>query len=64
MRAAPGDQIVIKSSHVDEHVRDGEIIEVRGPDGEPPFLVRWADTGHEALLYPGPDASVRRPKGE
>jgi hypothetical protein len=25
---------------------------------EPPFLVRWADTGHEALVYPGPDAQI------
>ena len=59
MRATVGDQIVIHSAHVDEPDRDGEIIDVRGRDGEPPFLVRWADTGHEALLYPGPDAQIR-----
>ena len=58
MRATVGDQIVIRSAHVDEPDRDGEIIDVRGRDGEPPFLVRWADTGHEALLYPGPDAQI------
>ncbi len=59
MHATVGDQIVIRSAHVDEKVRDGEILEVRGPDGEPPFLVRWADTGHEALVFPGPDAVVQ-----
>ena len=59
MHATVGDQIVIRSAHVDEKVRDGEILEVRGPDGEPPFLVRWADTGHEALVFPGPDAYVQ-----
>ncbi len=60
MQATVGDQIVIKSTHVDEHVRDGEILEVRGVDGAPPFLVRWSDNGHEALVYPGPDAEIRR----
>ena len=59
MYAARGDRLVIRSQHVDEAVRDGEILEVRGPDGEPPFLVRWADTGHEALVFPGPDAVVQ-----
>ncbi|WP_079058172.1 DUF1918 domain-containing protein [Streptomyces cellostaticus] len=33
--------------------RQGEIIEVRGPDGEPPYMVRFSD-GHEGLVYPGP----------
>jgi hypothetical protein len=59
MRAQVGDRIVIRNAHVDEPVRDGEVLEVRGPDGEPPFLVRWADSGHEALLFPGPDASIQ-----
>ena len=59
MRATVGDQIVVHSAHVDEPNRDGEIIDVRGRDGAPPFLVRWADTGHEALMYPGPDALIR-----
>jgi hypothetical protein len=39
-------------------VRDAEILEVRHPDGTPPYLVRWSDTGHEALVFPGPDATV------
>jgi hypothetical protein len=58
MQATVGDQIVIHSQHVDEQVRSGEIIDVRGPNGSPPFVVRWGD-GHEALLYPGPDAEVQ-----
>jgi hypothetical protein len=61
MRAQVGDRIVIRNAHVDEPVRDGEVLEVRGPDGEPPFRVRWSDTGHEALLFPGPDASIQHP---
>jgi hypothetical protein len=34
-----------------------EIIEVRGPHGAPPYVVRH-DDGHEAVVVPGPDASV------
>ena len=60
MRAQVGDQIVIRSAHVDEPVRDGEVLEVRGPDGAPPYRVRWSDTGREALFFPGPDAAVHR----
>jgi hypothetical protein len=33
------------------------VIEVRGRDGGPPYVVRWSD-GHEGLTYPGPDAHV------
>ena len=58
MRAQVGDRIVVHSSHVDGHVRDGEVLEVRGEDGEPPLLVRWSDTGHESLFFPGPDATI------
>jgi hypothetical protein len=39
--------------------RDGEVLEVHGPDGEPPYVVRWSDTGEEGLFFPGSDASVR-----
>jgi hypothetical protein len=62
MQATVGDRIVIHSQHVDEQVRSGEIIDVRGPDGSPPFVVRWGD-GHEALIYPGPDAEVQSQRG-
>ena len=66
MRAEVGDQIVIHSTHVDEPVRAGEVLEVRGTDGSPPYRVRWSDNGHEALFFPGPDATVRhiRPKAD
>lgn len=57
MKAAVGDRIVVNATHVDGPQRNGEIIEVRGQDGEPPYRVRWSD-GHEALVFPGPDATV------
>ncbi|WP_199780139.1 DUF1918 domain-containing protein [Nocardia cyriacigeorgica] len=37
--------------------RRGEILEVRGPDGAPPYMVRFLD-GHEGLVYPGPDSLI------
>jgi hypothetical protein len=58
MFATVGDRLVVHSLHVDGPVRDGEILEVHGPQGEPPYVVRWSDTGHEALVFPGPDATV------
>ena len=32
--------------------RTGEIVEVRGAGGEPPYVVRF-DDGHTALVFPG-----------
>ena len=58
MKARVGDRIVIRGHHVGEPIRDGEILEVRGPDGGPPYIVRWEDTGHETLFFPGSDADV------
>jgi hypothetical protein len=39
-------------------VKDCEILEVRGEQGGPPYLVRWSSDGHEGLFFPGPDASI------
>ena len=58
MRASVGDRIVIRGHHVGEPNRDCEVLEVRGAHGEGPFVVRWEEDGHEALFFPGSDASV------
>jgi len=58
MHAKPGDRIVIHGHHVGEPIRDAEVLEVEHEDGSPPYRVRWSDTGHEALFFPGPDAYV------
>lgn len=57
MKASVGDLIVIKSRHLDEPPREGEVVEVHGAGGDPPYVVRW-DDGHAALLFPGPDARI------
>jgi hypothetical protein len=58
MQAKVGDRLVIHGAHVSEHVRDGEILEVHGADGGPPYLVRWSDNDHESLVFPGPGTLV------
>lgn len=57
MKARIGDHIVVESNVVGSPRREGEIVEVRGSDGAPPYFVRWSD-GHEGLTFPGPDAHV------
>lgn len=58
MHANVGDRITIRGHRVGEHERDGEILEVRGADGGPPYVVRWGDDGHQSLFFPGTDAFV------
>ena len=59
MHAAVGDRLVVHSAHVGAKEREGVVVEVRHADGSPPYVVRWSDTDHESLVYPGPDAVVR-----
>jgi hypothetical protein len=63
MRAHPGDQIVIRGHVVGEHVRKGEVLEARGDDDGPPYVVRWDDNGHETLFFPGSDAYIEHLEG-
>lgn len=58
MKASVGDQLVIVRPGPHEPVRDGEVVEVLGPDGAPPYVVRWADTGRTSFIYPGRDARI------
>ncbi|GAA2785141.1 DUF1918 domain-containing protein [Kitasatospora sp. CM 4170] len=59
MQAAVGDQLHIHSRSVGMVDQKGEIIEVRGQEGEPPYMVRFED-GHVGLIYPGPDCNIER----
>jgi hypothetical protein len=58
MKAHVGDRLVVMSRRVDEMVEEGEILEVHGTAGDPPFLVHWEGSGHDSLVFPGPDAHV------
>jgi hypothetical protein len=57
MQATVGDRILVHGRTVGSGDRHGEIVEVRGSDGGPPYLVKFAD-GHETLIFPGADCEV------
>ena len=44
MKATVGDKIVIRGHYVGEPDRDCVILDVRGTDGGPPYLVHWEDS--------------------
>jgi hypothetical protein len=57
MDAKIGDRLHVHSNTVGARDKVGEIIEVRGRAGAPPYLVRFPD-GHESLIFPGPDCVI------
>jgi hypothetical protein len=57
MHATVGDSLHLHGRTIGHTERTGEIIEVHGADGGPPYLVRF-DDGHQSLIFPGPDATV------
>jgi Domain of unknown function (DUF1918) len=60
MQAVVGDVIHVHSAVVGQPERTGEIVEVRGAGGEPPYLVQFEDQ-HITLIFPGPDAVIEHP---
>jgi Domain of unknown function (DUF1918) len=61
MQAVVGDRLHVHGSIVGQPERMGEIVDVRGAGGEPPYLVRFED-GHTALVFPGPDSVIEHPR--
>lgn len=57
MRAAVGDRVTVPGRHVGDHVRSGQVIEVHGAEGTPPYVIRW-DDGHEGICCPGPEMRI------
>jgi hypothetical protein len=62
VRAEVGDKVVVHGRTVGAVSRTGTVVEARGSDGGPPFLVRYED-GDEALVFPGPDVHVEHHEG-
>lgn len=60
MHAVVGDRLHVHGKVVGQADRLGQIIEVHGASGEPPYVVRFED-GHECLVFPGPDAVIEHP---
>jgi hypothetical protein len=61
MKAAVGDELTVKGRHQGDADRRGQIIEIHGEGGSPPFLVRWND-GHESVFFPSADTLVEHRK--
>jgi Domain of unknown function (DUF1918) len=57
MQAQKGDRLIVRGNRVGDPDREAVVVEVRGEDGGPPFIVRWED-GHEGLFFPGPNTHV------
>ncbi|WP_214321707.1 DUF1918 domain-containing protein [Nonomuraea sediminis] len=58
MKAAPGDTLIVEGRRGGDSRRMGLIVGVDHADGTPPYRVRWEDSAHESLVFPGPDAHV------
>lgn len=58
MQATIGDHVIVHGRNVGNGDRRGEVIDIRGQNGEPPYLVRWEADGHEGLVFPGPDCQI------
>lgn len=57
LQASVGDRLHVHSHTVGVTDKIALIVEVRGDDGAPPYLVRFPD-GHETLVYPGSDCVI------
>jgi hypothetical protein len=60
MQASTGDVIEVEAHTVGRPHRTCTVLEVRGTDGGPPYLVQWNDRENPSLYFPGTDAQVRR----
>ena len=49
---------VVVSNHPTARRLARDFLEAHGPEGSAPFLVRWIESGHQALVFPGPDAVI------
>jgi len=57
MYAHVGDELTVKGRHQGDEERHGEIIQVDGAHGAPPYVVRWRD-GHQSVFFPSSDSEI------
>ena len=58
MKAQIGDQVIVASAQPGAAARTGTIVGLRHPDGTPPYVVRWTDTGQEGVYFPRHDGRI------
>jgi hypothetical protein len=54
MQANVGDRLIVEG----DETRTGLIINVPQVDGSPPYIVRWLNSGHIAMVSPGDFARI------
>jgi hypothetical protein len=57
MKAQIGERLLFHGKKVGSADHTAEVIQVRGDDGSPPYLVRFGN-GQERLIFPGTDCQV------
>ncbi len=57
MQAVVGDRIHFQGKVVGMQEHTAVVVEIRGKDGTPPYLVRH-ENGHETVVYPGADVWI------
>jgi hypothetical protein len=60
MHAYVGDRLIVRGHRVGDPDQLGEILEIRGDEGRPPYVVRWSSDGRVGLVFPGSDAFIER----
>jgi Domain of unknown function (DUF1918) len=50
MQAEVGDKVTVTGQRPGDEARSGEIIEIEGENGSPPYLIRWQD-GTETVVF-------------
>ncbi|MFN2538519.1 MAG: DUF1918 domain-containing protein [Mycobacteriales bacterium] len=63
MKAQVGDLVVVHGRKVGDAERRGEVVEVRGRDGAPPYVVHWETAERDGLFFPSSDVTVHHPAG-
>jgi hypothetical protein len=58
MQASIGDRIIVRGHQLGVQERCCHVLAVEGPEGAPPYRVRWEDDAHESVFVPGPDALI------
>ena len=59
MRPIPGDLLIIKDAETGTTVRDGQVLDIRGDDPTPVYVVQWSDTGNVEMYIADECAYVR-----
>ena len=52
MRARVGDRLVVGEDRI------GEVVGVPSVDGSPPYIIKWLNSGHIAMVFPDQYARI------